>query len=148
MQTPAELVMKSLVDSYNLIKSLSDKINQIESRTSSLPWENNSQRSYKTPEPTPAIENLATSMIRQMAHVTFNDTMKACKQIFTAHDKVVIWKNGVVTTLGESIDTKNPLAIFRSRACARISLRKAGYKIAGAHESGGYSTLKYIIASR
>jgi hypothetical protein len=154
MNTQAEIVMKSLVEAYNMIKSLSDKINQLENRTPSLPWEDKQVSYNNTPVPTPAIENLATGMVRQMVAKTFNDCNNACKRIYAEHDKVVLWKNGVVTTLGESINTKNPLAVFKSRACARIRLRLAGYNVPYAVGSAnlgkgtyaGASTQKYLIA--
>jgi hypothetical protein len=86
-------------------------------------------------------------MIKQMVVRTYNDSKAACKRIFAEHDRLVIWKNGVVTTLGENINTKNPVAVFSSRACARVRLRRAGYELPSASSYAGNSSKKYIIAS-
>ena len=142
------MVKEALVTSYKMIDLLESKIKALQVETSNLPWENkvSEQGSYKTPEPTPAIESMATSLTRQNNHRTYNDSRAAVKRIYAEHDKVVIWGNGVVTTLGESITTKNPLAIFGSRACAKLRLRKIGYIVPTAKEKGGWSQCKYIIA--
>jgi len=153
------MVKEALVTSYKMIDLLESKIKSLQSEASDLPWEKKTetQSSYntqETPVPTPAIENLAKGMIYQMVGKTFNTSKAACKRIFAEHDRVVIWKNGIVTTLGESINTKNPLAVFKSRACARINLRKAGYYVPFAigtatldkGENAGGSSKTYIIA--
>ena len=156
MKEQLTLVQESLVSSYKLIEILQQKLAALESGTKGLPWENkkteeiiplSSYNTQETPAPTPAIENLAQGMIKQMVFNTFNDSKAACKRIFKDHEKVVIWKNGVVTTLGENINTKNPLAVFNSRACARVRLRRAGYELPSASSYAGNSSKKYIIAS-
>jgi len=131
----SELVLNSLVESYKLIKSLSARIDQLEAKATSLPWEGKSETkpdsSYNTsPVPTPSIRNLANNTFA-MKRMTLNDTPNYWKRMWKSGtlDRVVIWKNGVVTTLGETIDTTNPLAIFRSRACANLRLRKAGWQV-------------------
>jgi hypothetical protein len=146
------LVKEALVTSYNMIEILESRIQRLESEAKTLPWQKSKTEeipssSYNdTPAPTPAIENLATGMVRQMVARNFNDTKADCRRIYAEHDRVVIWKNGVVTTLGENISTKNPLAVFKSRACARVNLRLAGYIVPSATTYEGSSTKKYIIA--
>jgi hypothetical protein len=144
------MVKEALVTSYKMIDLLESKIKALQVETSTLPWENKTseQGSYNTeatPVPTPAVENLATGMIRQMVVRTYNDSKAAIKRIYAENDRIVIWKNGVVTTLGESINTKNPLAVFKSRACARINLRKVGYILPPATSYEGRSAKKYIL---
>jgi hypothetical protein len=137
MKTQSEMVLNSLVESYKLIKSLSARIDDLETKTSSLPWDEKSETkpksSYNTsPAPTPAIRNLANNTFA-MKRMTLNDTSNYWKRMRNGAagqiDQVVIWKNGVVTTLGENINTSNPLAVFRSRACANLRLRKAGWHV-------------------
>jgi hypothetical protein len=127
MITQTEVVLKSLVDAYNTIKTLSDRINQIENN---LPWETKTTEVSYTqpaPEPTPAIRQLANGMIGQMAPITKNISKMALQKIYETHDTLVIWRNGIVTTMTDSKD--NPVCVFRSRASARMALRKLGYNV-------------------
>ena len=145
------MVKEALITSYKMIDLLESKIKSMTQEVSNLPWENKTtgeQGSYNTPQPTPAIESMATSLTIQNRHRTFGISKAALKRVFNENDKVVIWGNGVVTTLGESVSTKNPLAIFASRASAKIQLRRVGFIVPEANKSGGYPRLKYIIASK
>ena len=153
MITQTEVVLKSLVDAYNTIKTLSDRINQIETN---LPWETKTTEVSYTkpapaPEPTPAIRQLATSMIGQMAPITKNISKNALRNIYNTHDTLVIWKNGIVTTMSDSKD--NPVCVFRSRACARMALRKLGYNVPlslnkDKYSPEGHSNRAFIIATK
>lgn len=153
------MIKEALVTSYTMIELLESRIKDLENRTkqeaetASLPWNKKTEEivplsSYNTPSPTPAIESMATSLTIQNRHRTFGISKAALKRLFNENDKVVIWGNGVITTLGESVNTKNPLAIFASRASAKIQLRRVGFNVPKVKDTGGYTYRKYIIASK
>ena len=150
-------VKEALKSSYIAIESLEERIAQLEKRTEEvqeLPWAQKKQEevSYKTPEPTPAISNLVRNIEDKSKPRIKNDSLTFCRFIYQhtspVFDKVCIWKNGVVTLMDETASIDNPIAVFKSRACARLRLRKAGYFVPDAHSIGGYGYRNYIVAYR
>jgi len=150
MQDQAEKVMQSLVESYNIIKALKERMASIEAKIPTLPWEEKkAEMSYDQPQqevPSPAIKE----MVRRMEVPTFNDTSTFWKKALKSgeHTKVLLWKDGVATTLDVHMDTRNPLARFRNRHTAILRLRKAGWIVTSPLNSkGNPKDSKFVVAT-
>jgi hypothetical protein len=141
MNTTIETIKKSLVESYNLIETLSARLAEIENNKPQLPW-----MSKEKPQPSQAIKNL----VKQMTPRTRNDSVNHWKTLFIDNisniNEVILWSNGMVTTFGDDSNTENPLAVFRNRPCAIYRLRKAGWKVPSTFDLNGHQ--KMIVATR
>jgi hypothetical protein len=141
-----------LVASFNSLKELEGKINELENRiatsVSHIPVVEPVEAVVEIakPTPTPAIAN----MVRRMEITTYNDTPLFWKKMRKSneHQSVVLWKDGIITTTGGDVDDRNPLARFRNRACAIYRLRKAGWNVPESkNENGTPISPKFIIAT-
>jgi hypothetical protein len=125
--TTIQTIKNSLVESYKLIESLEARLKDINDNKPTMPWETKTEVQPMITEPTNAIK----SIVKQMTPQTFNDTPHYWTRMknYGKHDRVILWKNGMVTTFGEDSSTTEPLAVFKNRHCAILRLRKSGWKV-------------------
>ena len=130
-----QFVLDSLIESYNTIEALQARLAKIEANK-------------PKPMPTKAIQSLVSNMTTKPVR----DSIIHWKRMFNAAtgiDRVILWKNGMVTTFGENPSVANPLAIFTNRQTAILRLRKAGWNVPTCvNERGTAFSAEYIIATR
>jgi hypothetical protein len=129
--TSIQTIKNSLVESYKLIESLEARLKEINNNKPTMPWETKTEvvatEKPQITEPTNAIK----SIVKQMTPQTFNDSPHYWTRMKNhgKHDRVILWKNGMITTFGEDSSTTEPLAVFKNRHCAILRLRKSGWNV-------------------
>lgn len=130
-------IKHSLITAYQTIEKLEKQMKKLMREAK--------ENAKRNTEPS---ENI-TSIVSRLSHATMNDTLGYWVKYrsFGEERKIVLWQNGAVTSFNET-NTKNPMAMFRTRQKAIAVLRKAGWNVPySLTENGSPICRKFIIAT-